>query len=403
MTKQEIINAAFKVWGRELYQSMSLTQLARGLGVSKPALYRHFKNKQALLEGMYAAFFDEYTAFIKPQYDKAVAAQDPAESLFMMIRVILNYYIHHREAFIFSLVRLSGYQDMRNMSRQMLSRGIDMSCFLGIEQEPPGYPPLIQLIIGMLSFFVGYFHKPDHPPEEQPSDQKVNRFISFVEEKTAAGLGLSKEAIHGLDYERLEKLVRPRNYESLEDSGILKAIAGAVAEAGPWNASMDMVARRSGLSKSSLYSHFKNKQDMLRRLFVTEFDRIVGYIEESVQWSSVPEEQLYLAVFSVADYLRGRSEILLAADWIRTRRFAAEITVPRRLYEVFLGINLRIPGTERRVFNPLTIKQMGLMILFLIVHTLMRRPEAMAFSDVPDTSVRRLFAFIALGVKGFKT
>jgi AcrR family transcriptional regulator len=38
MTKQDIIKAAFRAWGRELYQTMSLTQIADELNVTKPAL-----------------------------------------------------------------------------------------------------------------------------------------------------------------------------------------------------------------------------------------------------------------------------------------------------------------------------------------------------------------------------
>jgi AcrR family transcriptional regulator len=45
---------------------------------------------------------------------------------------------------------------------------------------------------------------------------------------------------------------------------------------------MEMVARRSGLSKSGLYAHFKNKQDMLNRFFITEFTRIANYAKAQI-------------------------------------------------------------------------------------------------------------------------
>ncbi|MDR0472401.1 MAG: TetR/AcrR family transcriptional regulator [Treponema sp.] len=40
MTKNDIIKAAFRVWGREFYQTASLSELALELGASKAALYR---------------------------------------------------------------------------------------------------------------------------------------------------------------------------------------------------------------------------------------------------------------------------------------------------------------------------------------------------------------------------
>ena len=57
MTNDDIIKAAFKVWGRELYRTTSLTEIALELGVSKTALYRHFKDKDSILEAKYEFTF----------------------------------------------------------------------------------------------------------------------------------------------------------------------------------------------------------------------------------------------------------------------------------------------------------------------------------------------------------
>lgn len=391
MTKQEIIDAAFKVWGRDFYQSTSLAKLARTLGVSKPALYRHFKNKQSLLEAMYDHFFNEYADFIKPQYDQAILTQDTRESFLIMIRIISEYYLRHRDAFIFSLVKFYGPLPLsvqKNITHQFLVRGIDLRRFSQFEQEPSGYPSLIQLIFATLAFMAEYFYK---SLEAAPS---VEALLGWTQESMFWGLGLDERVLDALDYEKLEALIIPREYEAVEDEALLKAVAGAVAEAGPWKASMDMIARRSGLSKSSLYSHFKNKEDMLNRLLITELDRMMGYVEESILRSEVSEERLYLAVFSAADYLRSRLEILLAANWIRYRRQNLHTEIPPRLWQVFsdLGLNLSSPeGAER----------LGLGIFFLIVHTLMRRPEGLSCSEMPKTAIRRLFRFIALGLEGF--
>ena len=52
MNQEDILQAAFLVWGREAYKKMSLSDVAQELAVTKPALYRHFRNKEALLEAM---------------------------------------------------------------------------------------------------------------------------------------------------------------------------------------------------------------------------------------------------------------------------------------------------------------------------------------------------------------
>ena len=140
------------------------------------------------------------------------------------------------------------------------------------------------------------------------------------------------------------------------------------------------MAHRSGLSKSSLYCHFKNKQDMLHQLFVTEFARILDFARHGMRQSAVPQEQLYLGIFSIVEYLRSRQDILVAMDWIRNRgislkppengRPSAEGSDFLRLFED-IDISLLQNGK-----NPFSGMGEGLWlspwILFLIINTLMR-------------------------------
>jgi AcrR family transcriptional regulator len=60
MNKDDILSAAFRAWGREGYKKMSLSEVAAELGVTKPALYRHFRDKERILAAMRGAFFDRY-------------------------------------------------------------------------------------------------------------------------------------------------------------------------------------------------------------------------------------------------------------------------------------------------------------------------------------------------------
>jgi AcrR family transcriptional regulator len=173
---------------------------------------------------------------------------------------------------------------------------------------------------------------------------------------------------------------------------------------------MEMVAQRSGLSKSSLYAHFKNKADMLSRMFITEFDRIVDYAELATSRSGLPAEQFYLAMVAIVNYLRSRPEILIALDWVRTRRLDLGIHAPPppppRIYRIFANIKLDGAGKgEMELTGETGVSLQGetlaQWILFLIVNTLMRRPEGTSFADVSNESFRILYKFIVLGIEGW--
>jgi AcrR family transcriptional regulator len=401
MNKTDIIETAFRVWGQELFKTTSLSKIAQALGVTKPALYRHFESKDALLEGMYEYYCDHYVDFIKASYEKAVESRDINRGILLMARTIAEYCARYKYIFIFSLVEVYGDKNREaGVLEQFAVRGLDMKKHWAVLDPGDEYPSRAKLIVTAIFFLVALFHKKRGGEPSDPTEEEIQRFISFVEGSISHGLGFDKKLVDALDFAELEKAGVYQIPPEGENDRLLKAVAGAVAEAGPWNASMEMVARRSGLSKSGLYAHFKNKADMLGQMFITEFDRIVDYAELERSRSAVVEEQFYLVIAALANYLRSRPEILITMDWLKTRRLELGFSVPPRIYRIFGDINLK-GAAKFPEGSELTGETLAQWIMFLVVNTLMRRPEGTSFSDVSNRSFRILYKFVALGIDGW--
>jgi AcrR family transcriptional regulator len=402
MTKTEIMEAAFKVWAREFYLNTSLSHVARELKVCKPALYRHFRNKQALLEAMTTYFCDEFADFIRPDYEKAFKTKDGKEGTFIMVRILAEYYARNVEMFIFLMIKLNDRKlDSFNIIKQLQIRGVDLS---HSERISEFRPLAMRLINTTLIFFMAGFHMKKKSMVNPPPEAAIISILDTISKITGQGLGYSIGEIDGLDYEGLESRIAG-TINNIEDDPLLKAVAWAVAEAGPWEASMEQVARRSGLSKSSLYGHFKNKQDMLHQLFITEMGRIIEFARQGIRQSAVPQEQLYLGIFSIVEYLRSKPDILVALDWIRNRRISLKPAgnmddkPPQIFQHLFENIDIKLLQrgatlTEEPWLSP--------WILFLIVNTLMQRNSGRVVENVPNSDIRFLHRFLTLGIGGFK-
>ena len=416
MTKDDILKTAFKVWGRDLYRTTSLTQIALELGVSKTALYRHFHDKDALLDAMYGFFFDDSCAFIKNGYEKAINSENSEDTYLIWIRTIAEYYIRNKYALIFSLTKVYGSRDKRGLKEEFLNRGIDFGHPAFTKRHLDLYPSRIQLSMATLIFCVAQFHSHGsngENPGKVPAGEELRCLLSGIEERITKGMGLDRRKVESLDYEALEKLAAGTVHEDTENNALLRAVAEAVAEAGPWEASMEMVAKRSGLSKSGLYAHFKNKQDMLNQLFITEFTRIMNFARAQIETTEVHEEQLYLAIFSIVNYLRSRPEIMVAINWIKTGRLDFGKDMPTCFNSIIGEIRQKVILQYDRP----TLVWAAQWILFMIVNMLVLwffRGEgdkgcsgenitwANIVVDVPNESFRILFRFIALGLEGFK-
>jgi len=393
VTKTEIIDAAFRVWGGNFYRKTSLSQLACELRVSKPALYRHFLNKEALTAAMSERFLDDFAGSVRDDFKNALSADNADEGIYTIIKSISGFFARNVYAMIFSMINIYERNiDSNDLLESLKSRGVDFSTLSAVvNKKYKGDDAVIRLIFTTLTFLMSHFHKVKKTMSNQLSDEDIQKITSRIFKTIKNGLGYSPEKA-ALDYDKLEKQVEntPLNTDT---EPFFKAVAEAVAETGPWEVSMEMVAKKIGLSKSSLYGHFKNKKDMLRRLFISEFMRILEYARNGINSSSNNTEQLFLGIYSIAVYLRSRPEILVAMDWIRTRKL--DIGKPDKRIEIFRLFEdvdiepLRGASDEKK-------RRSSHWILFLLINILIHSENG-----VKNDNIRLLYKFITLGLGGF--
>ncbi|WP_370373723.1 TetR/AcrR family transcriptional regulator [Henriciella pelagia] len=77
-TRQDIVTTARRLFGKEGYTSVSTPQIADASGVSRGAMYHHFRDKAAILEAVIEAEFAHIAGIIDTS---ATGSQDPVENL----------------------------------------------------------------------------------------------------------------------------------------------------------------------------------------------------------------------------------------------------------------------------------------------------------------------------------
>jgi len=402
MTKNEIIDAAYKVWGRNFYKKTSLSQLACELKVSKPALYRHFLSKEALTEAMIERFLDDFAESIRDDFQRALQIDDADAGITVIVGSISNFFAKNTYSLIFSLMNIYERKlDGHTIVQKLNSRGVDFTVIQIVIKKKYNdsndnyvISTLVRLIFATLTFLMSNYSIGKNALKTPLPDSDIEEITSIICNTVKNGLGYSCEK-GTIDFDKLEQQIES-NVPVFEAEPFFKAVAEAVAEAGPWGVTMEMVAKKLGLSKSSLYGHFKNKKDMLRRLFVTEFKKIIEYTKYGIDQSKEPTEQLFLGILSIAVYLRSRPEILIAMDWIRTRKL--DLGKPDKNLEVF------------RLFEDIDINHLQIVtekkeqttshwVLFLLLNIL-THPDGSA-ANVQNNSIRLLYKYVVLGLGGF--
>ena len=408
MTKTEIEDAAFRVWGRNFYRKTSLSQLAKELGVSKPALYRHFLCKQALTSAMTERFLDDFSASIRADFERALQTNDVDDGISIIVQSITNYFARNVYALIFSITNIYERNlEIYSISDRLKSRSVDMDVLERIiEKKYKCDQKIIRLVFASLTFLMSHFHRIKETTDNPPTDEDIKNITDLITMTIKNGLNFPQQKV-SLNFDELEKKIDNMALNA-DTEPFFKAVAEAVAQAGPWDVSMEMVAKKLGRSKSSLYGHFKNKKDMLRRLFVTEFKRIIEYSHQGISLSDKPEEQLYLGIYSITVYLRSRPEILIAMNWFRSRKI--DLGKPDKNIEIF------------RLFEDVNIdpvhavteddkQRISHWICFLLINILMHPTPILSAKQkkmikidnlkVQNNDIRLLYKFITQGLGGF--
>jgi TetR/AcrR family transcriptional regulator len=114
--KAQIIQSAVGLMSEEGMAGATTARIARQVGVTEPALYRHFKNKQAILV---AALDDISMRLILHTTTAAAEVDDTVERLRVMSSAFYDYVMSHPDEVrvLFEAVSLSRDSEMRRVLR----------------------------------------------------------------------------------------------------------------------------------------------------------------------------------------------------------------------------------------------------------------------------------------------
>lgn len=84
---------------------------------------------------------------------------------------------------------------------------------------------------------------------------------------------------------------------------ILDAALEAVVEQGTSKVTLEVVARRIGVTKSAIYHYFPNKRGLLRALFLREINKLLSQMEAAAEHAPNPEAKARAVIRARYDYL----------------------------------------------------------------------------------------------------
>ena len=135
--REQILAVAAQLFARHGFHGVSIADLGAAVGVSGPALYRHFPGKEALLEEMLVGISEHLLA---GGQERAAATDDPHELLAALVDFQLDFALREPELIVVQdrdLANLpaAGRRRVRQLQRAYVEIWVD-----ALRRATPGLP-----------------------------------------------------------------------------------------------------------------------------------------------------------------------------------------------------------------------------------------------------------------------
>jgi AcrR family transcriptional regulator len=117
-TKDKIIKNAEKLFSKYSYLSVTMDDIAKELGISKPALYYHFKSKEEVFIEMTNKIFDEFTSTISSVLKKSISLEEKFKS-FIVAYINFAFRKKHIAGLMMQRFSSKDKNKMKNARRHM--------------------------------------------------------------------------------------------------------------------------------------------------------------------------------------------------------------------------------------------------------------------------------------------
>ncbi len=332
-TKERILRAAFELSANSSIKTVSLNDIAKKAGIAKPGIFRYYKSKDDLQETMKDRFFDDFCGFIQSLSE---AGSEVEKSLKEREKKLIKWFILHNDYLLFFLNTLVGCEDFVALFiTEMQKRGIGSNKDNSFPQKVACKKEAVSklyLRTTEIFFLLARVFTLSKDPSLKVSEET---FSCGLVDLLNDGWG-DLEEISTERMAELDALCTVDTEHFPEENKMFLALSSLLENYALAEITVEKVATELGMAKSSLYSHYKNKEDMIKSLIEEELLRMLNTMNETVMKGKSFSEYIYLHMRSQMEYLTKREKLVPVCNRLSVQGF-----LPENFLENFYG-NLKV-------------------------------------------------------------
>lgn len=404
-TKEKILECAFGLYGKPRMSEISLSEIAAKAGISKTAIFRHYKNKEELMEKMREKFFEAFALMIS-QLDDSRKPYN-LKGVERAVRCIFDFCQNYPNYLSYFLQEsLSDELLTEGVNLVLLDNGInvinedvfkDKKNFVAQNMVPSFFQHTL------LHFLILAFCS----TKDFVKINDIERYKTKVSELIYSGLGKKKNPISDERKKELDERCKLQLESDEKTNRFFNAFIQLVQDNRSSKITVEKIAAALGMAKSSIYSFFANKNDYLMNMLFQETERVCAILKEKSAAAKNPDEAIYIMMRTQANYFALRPQVIMLHGYFIFQEAALAPedakTFEKKAAELFNSIALSdiVPAAFDFPVNNnavLFVKWVsGLTVGFMLMGTKYKFPP-----EWLDFYVSTVFEMIECGIKYIK-
>ena len=296
-TSERIVESALKLFFIHGYSQTSVAMIARDVGISNSAFYRHFRSKEGVLFAVLETFSEDFTGALSVGMQRAEGLEAKLRAFYSTILEVVGR--DTRLYRVFTETEFNGYAFVRDFYSRVVAivhdqlRGLVPAEF---DLDDVGYYLLasVYLVAVKKTLWESLF--------------TVDGFCTQLVDFALYGIDARGDAPE--DLVRLPEVAPRREPEVRLSKGertqknLLTAAEHIFGDQGYWNADIYSIARAAGVAPGTTYLHFESKLELLSRLVVEVNEGLRRHTAQAVRGLTDRRIIEVAALESFCNYIR---------------------------------------------------------------------------------------------------
>ncbi|WP_338595887.1 TetR family transcriptional regulator [Saccharopolyspora sp. SCSIO 74807] len=296
--RAQISAIAAELFSERGYHGVGLGEIASAAGITGPAIYRHFRNKQDILAHAAQEFADSLNACAE-QADQE--SGDDEQRLRAIVRAVVSLVVHRRGS-----IRLYQWEN----------RHLDADDRAQVDRK------LRALIAVLANRLRALRPELPEPSARLLSSAALSGIASWSTHRVSLSDRVAEEALHSI-----ASVVLAAEPPSPERKAVAPAVGGVpelaarrekllaaavvlFRERGFHTVSMEEIGTAAGINASSVYRHFAGKADLLAAVYYRAADRLAVATGRAVEGASDEETALRGLVAAYVEFAFDNRDLL---------------------------------------------------------------------------------------------